>query len=74
MPGSTINSRMSLFGLQTLRCKLPLSLLLDTHGVHSYYKSLSFYLQEQPMLLNDLLTVLTLQIEHTRVSRVVRMF
>ena len=37
--------------------------------LHSYYKALSFYLQEQPMLLNDLLTVLTPRIDHTRVVR-----
>jgi clathrin heavy chain len=37
----------------------------------SYYKSLSFYLQEQPPLVTDLLTVLIPRIDH---SRVVRMF
>jgi len=37
----------------------------------SYYKALSFYLAEQPSLLNDLLTVLIPRIDH---SRVVRMF
>jgi clathrin heavy chain len=37
----------------------------------SYYKALSFYLQEQPPLLTDLLTVLIPRIDH---SRVVRMF
>ncbi|ELU43586.1 clathrin heavy chain 1 [Rhizoctonia solani AG-1 IA] len=35
----------------------------------SYYKALVFYLQEQPNLLNDLLTVLTPRIDHTRVVR-----
>ncbi|EJD07554.1 clathrin heavy chain [Fomitiporia mediterranea MF3/22] len=39
-------------------------------NVEIYYKSLSFYLQEQPMLLNDLLTVLSPRIEHTRVVRI----
>ncbi|KAH8116430.1 clathrin heavy chain [Phellopilus nigrolimitatus] len=38
-------------------------------NVEIYYKALSFYLQEQPMLLNDLLTVLSPRIEHTRVVR-----
>jgi clathrin heavy chain len=37
----------------------------------SYYKALSFYLQEQPPLLTDLLTALIPRIDH---SRVVRMF
>lgn len=36
-----------------------------------YYKALTFYLQEQPNLLTDLLTVLIPRIDH---SRVVRMF
>lgn len=35
----------------------------------SYYKALSFYLEEQPLLLTDLLTVLTPRIDHTRVVR-----
>jgi len=39
--------------------------------IKSYYKALSFYLQEQPTLLTDLLTVLIPRIDH---SRVVRMF
>lgn len=37
----------------------------------SYYKALNFYLEEQPTLLTDLLTVLIPRIDH---SRVVRMF
>jgi clathrin heavy chain len=37
----------------------------------SYYKALSFYLEEQPLLLTDLLTVLAARIDH---ARVVRMF
>ena len=32
-----------------------------------YYKALRFYLDEQPLLINDLLTVLTSRIDHTRV-------
>ncbi|KAI0065620.1 clathrin heavy chain [Artomyces pyxidatus] len=40
-------------------------------NVEIYYKALSFYLQEQPTLLTDLLTVLIPRIDH---SRVVRMF
>jgi len=34
-----------------------------------YYKALSFYLEEQPMLLPDLLTVLIPRIDHVRVIR-----
>ena len=37
----------------------------------SYYKALTFYLQEHPTLLNDLLSVMIPRIDH---SRVVRMF
>jgi clathrin heavy chain len=33
----------------------------------SYYKALSFYLQEQPTLLTDLLAALIPRIDHTRV-------
>ncbi|OBZ66438.1 Clathrin heavy chain 1 [Grifola frondosa] len=40
-------------------------------NIEIYYKSLTFYLQEQPTLLTDLLTVLIPRIEH---ARVVRMF
>ncbi|KAJ3833038.1 armadillo-type protein [Lentinula raphanica] len=40
-------------------------------NVEIYYKALSFYLQEQPTLLTDLLTVLIPRIDH---SRVVSMF
>ncbi|KZT70754.1 clathrin heavy chain [Daedalea quercina L-15889] len=40
-------------------------------NIEIYYKSLTFYLQEQPTLLTDLLTVLIPRIDH---SRVVRMF
>ncbi|KAH9935862.1 clathrin heavy chain [Epithele typhae] len=40
-------------------------------NVEIYYKSLTFYLQEQPTLLTDLLTVLIPRIDH---ARVVRMF
>ena len=38
----------------------------------SYYKALTFYLQEQPTLLTDLLTVLIPRIDHARVVRMFR--
>ncbi|THH32376.1 hypothetical protein EUX98_g1821 [Antrodiella citrinella] len=41
-------------------------------NIEIYYKSLSFYLQEQPSLLTDLLTVLIPRIDHTRVVKVFR--
>lgn len=34
-----------------------------------YLQALTFYLQEQPMLLNDLLVVLAPRVDHTRVVR-----
>lgn len=37
-----------------------------------YYKALTFYLQEQPTLLTDLLTVLIPRIDHARVVRMFR--
>ncbi|OCH91028.1 clathrin heavy chain [Obba rivulosa] len=40
-------------------------------NIEIYYKALTFYLQEQPTLLTDLLTVLIPRIDH---GRVVRMF
>jgi len=41
-------------------------------NVEIYYKSLTFYLQEQPTLLTDLLTVLIPRIDHSRVVRTFR--
>ncbi|KAG2056844.1 clathrin heavy chain 1 [Suillus hirtellus] len=41
-------------------------------NVEIYYKALTFYLQEQPTLLTDLLTVLIPRIEHARVVRMFR--
>jgi clathrin heavy chain len=38
----------------------------------SYYKALSFYLQEQPTLLTDLLLVLIPRIDHSRVMHMFR--
>lgn len=38
-------------------------------NIEIYYKALSFYLQEHPMLLNDLLVALAPRIDHTRVVR-----
>ncbi|OSX64178.1 hypothetical protein POSPLADRAFT_1065482 [Postia placenta MAD-698-R-SB12] len=40
-------------------------------NIEIYYKALTFYLQEQPNLLTDLLTVMIPRVDH---SRVVRMF
>ncbi|KAF8757718.1 Ubiquinone biosynthesis monooxygenase COQ6, mitochondrial [Rhizoctonia solani] len=44
-------------------------IVVKVANVEIYYKALVFYLQEQPNLLNDLLTVLTPRIDHTRVVR-----
>ncbi|KAI0924037.1 hypothetical protein AcV5_009400 [Taiwanofungus camphoratus] len=41
-------------------------------NIEIYYKSLTFYLQEQPTLLTDLLTVLIPRIDHARVVRMFR--
>jgi clathrin heavy chain len=40
--------------------------------VASYYRALSFYLEEEPNLLTDLLTVLIPRINHARVVRMFR--
>jgi clathrin heavy chain len=52
---------------------VPLHLMMPllAESLFRYYKALTFYLQEQPMLLTDLLTVLIPRIDH---GRVVRMF
>ena len=74
MLGSTINSRMSSSELPTLKCKLAIP-KQSTHATNRhwsrYYKALTFYLQEQPTLLTELLSVLIPRINH---SRVVKMF
>ena len=41
-------------------------------NVEVYYKALNFYLQDHPTQLNDLLTVLTPRIDHTRVVDLMR--
>ncbi|CAO1618767.1 unnamed protein product [Sympodiomycopsis kandeliae] len=47
------------------------TILPKVANVEIYYRSLSFYLEQHPLLLNDLLAVLAGRIDH---SRVVRMF
>lgn len=46
-------------------------IVVKVANIEIYYKALSFYLQEQPTLLTDLLTVLIPRIDH---ARVVKMF
>src|SRR5258707_14349233 len=56
-----------------LRCRLRnCRKNMFTNVGYSYYKSLTFYLQEQPTLLTDLLTVLIPRIDHSRVVRTFR--
>ncbi|CAO3564591.1 unnamed protein product [Mortierella alpina] len=45
--------------------------IVKVSNLEIYYKALRFYLDEQPMLLNDLLAVLVLRIDH---NRVIQMF
>ncbi|KAJ9113109.1 hypothetical protein QFC20_001997 [Naganishia adeliensis] len=45
------------------------NVVVKVANVEIYYKALNFYLQQQPTLLTDLLTVLTPRIDHTRVVR-----
>lgn len=74
MPGSTTNSRMLSSALLMSRCESLQGIINSTFAnlCHSYYKALTFYLQEQPTLLNDLLTVLIPRIDHSRVVRTFR--
>jgi hypothetical protein len=56
-----------------LRCKLKCCQNCTYADInYSYYKALTFYLQEQPTLLTDLLTVLIPRIDHSRVVRTFR--
>ena len=43
--------------------------IVKVANIEIYYKALTHYLQEQPMLLNDLLVVLAPRIDHTRVVK-----
>ena len=42
-------------------------IIVKVSNIEIYYKALRFYLDEQPLLINDLLVVLTSRIDHTRV-------
>jgi hypothetical protein len=57
-----------------LRCMHLFSLCQLHSPFDSYYKALTFYLQQHPTLLTDLLTVLIPRIDHTRVVRMFRKF
>lgn len=39
---------------------------LQVANVELYYKALSFYLEYKPLLLNDLLTILSPRLDHSR--------
>ncbi|KAI8917358.1 hypothetical protein BC831DRAFT_485343 [Entophlyctis helioformis] len=41
--------------------------IVKVNNLEIYYKALRFYLEEQPLMINDLLVVLTPKIDHTRV-------
>jgi clathrin heavy chain len=45
-------------------------IIVKVSNLELYYKSLKFYLAEQPLLLNDLLSVLVPRIKHTRVVQI----
>ncbi|KAI8900004.1 hypothetical protein BC833DRAFT_583645 [Globomyces pollinis-pini] len=40
--------------------------IVKVNNLEIYYKALRFYLEEQPLMINDLLVVLTPRIDHTR--------
>ncbi|KAJ3294084.1 hypothetical protein HK104_003936 [Borealophlyctis nickersoniae] len=42
-------------------------IIVKVSNLEIYYKALRFYLDEQPLLINDLLTVMTPRVDHTRV-------
>ncbi|OAJ39008.1 hypothetical protein, variant [Batrachochytrium dendrobatidis JEL423] len=41
--------------------------IIKVNNIEIYYKALRFYLEEQPLMINDLLTGLTPRVDHTRV-------
>ena len=46
-------------------------IVVKVANIEIYYKALTFYIEQQPMLLNDLLTALTPRIDHSRVVRLI---
>lgn len=73
MLGNTTSSKTLLFGLLMSKCGFSQTWRCSWLEQFSrYYKALTFYLQEQPTLLTDLLTVLIPRIEHARVVRMFR--
>jgi len=46
-------------------------IVVKVTNIEIYYKALSFYIDQQPFLLNDLLTALTPRIDHSRVVRLI---
>ncbi|XP_073045937.1 clathrin heavy chain 1-like isoform X1 [Primulina eburnea] len=47
-------------------------IIVKVANVELYYKAVHFYLQEHPDLINDILNVLALRIDHTRVVDIMR--
>ncbi|KAF3660335.1 Clathrin heavy chain 1 [Capsicum annuum] len=47
-------------------------IVVKVANVELYYKAVHFYLQEHPDLINDLLNVLALRVDHTRVVDIMR--
>ncbi|RUS20583.1 clathrin, heavy polypeptide, isoform CRA_b, partial [Endogone sp. FLAS-F59071] len=45
-------------------------IIVKVSNLEIYYKALRFYLDEQPLLLNDILAALTPRIDHTRVVQI----
>lgn len=46
-------------------------IVVKVANIEIYYKALSFYIEQQPLLLNDLLATLTPRIDHSRVVRLI---
>jgi clathrin heavy chain len=44
--------------------------IVKVTNLEIYYKALKFYLEEQPLMINDLLVCLTPKIDHTRVVQI----
>lgn len=46
-------------------------IIVKVANIEIYYKAISFYIEQQPLLLNDLLSALSPRIDHSRVVRLI---
>ena len=47
-------------------------IIIKVANLDLYYKAIQFYLEEQPTMINDLLTVLTPRVDHSRAVQLIK--